>query len=134
MIGFCAAAVLAAAPPAGGAPVELHASTEVATAGYFQLHWSAPGKAVVLQEDTTPAFTSPRLVYRGPDNARVLSGKTDGEWYYRARTAGSDGVFGDVLEVTVQHHSLARALAFFAVGALVFLATLTAIITGARSA
>lgn len=132
LIGFCAV-VLAAARPAGAAPVELHASTEVATAGYFQLRWSAPGEAVVLQEDTTPTFTSPRLVYRGPDNARVLSGKTNGDWYYRARTADSDGAFGDVLEVTVQHHPLSRALAFFAVGALVFLATLTAIIAGARS-
>lgn len=131
LIGLCT--VVLAAARAGAAPVELHASTEVATAGYFQLRWSAPGEAVVLQEDTTPAFTSPRLVYRGPDNARVLSGKTDGEWYYRARTAGSDGGFGDVLEVTVQHHPLSRALAFFAVGALVFLATLTAIITGTRS-
>jgi hypothetical protein len=125
--------VLAAACPAGAAPVELHASTDVATAGYFQLRWSVPGEAVVLQEDTTPAFTSPRLVYRGPDNARVLSGKTDGEWYYRARTAGAESAFGEVLEVTVRHHPLSRAFAFFALGALVFLATLAAIITGARS-
>lgn len=132
LIGLCAA-VLLPPYPATGAPVELRADSAVAKAGYFRLQWQAPGD-VVVQEDTSPAFATPRVVYRGPDNARVLSGKPDGEWYYRARTAGSDGAFGEVVEVTVQHHPLERALAFFALGALVFLATLAAIVRGARAA
>lgn len=118
--------------PVRAAPVELHADTAVATAGYFQLRWRADG-AVVVQEDTNRDFSSPRVIYRGADKARVLSGKSNGDWYYRARTAGTESAFGDVVEVTVRHHPTARAFGFFAVGALVFLATLAAIITGARS-
>lgn len=115
------------------APVELHADTNVATAGYYQLRWRSDAP-VLVQEDASRDFSSPRVIYRGADNARVLSGKSNGDWYYRARTAGADGAFGDVVEVTVRHHPVERALGFFAVGALVFLATLAAIITGARSA
>jgi hypothetical protein len=132
LIGFCAA-VLLPPHPAAGAPVELRVDSAVAKAGYFRLSWQAAGD-VIVQEDTSPVFATPRVVYRGPDNARVLSGKPDGEWYYRARTAGRGGAFGDVLEVTVRHHPLERALAFFALGALVFLTTLAAIVRGARAA
>lgn len=117
---------------AWAAPVELRADTAVATAGYFQLRWNAE-REVVVEEDTRGDFASPRVVYRGADNARVLSGKPDGEWYYRARSADSNGAYGEVVRVTVQHHPLRRALAFFAIGAVVFLATLAAIVQGARS-
>lgn len=105
----------------------------MAEAGYFQLRWRADGP-VIVQEDTLPGFPSPRVIYRGADHARVLSGKPDGAWYYRARTAGSGSDFGKVLEVTVRHHPIGRALAFFAVGAVVFLVTLAAIVRGARAA
>lgn len=115
------------------APVELRADTDIATAGFYQLRWRAD-ETVVVQEDTTREFSSPRVIYRGADDARVLSGKSDGDWYYRARTAGSDSAYGDVVEVTVRHHPIGRALAFFAVGALVFFATLAAVVKGARSA
>ncbi|HZD53399.1 MAG TPA: fibronectin type III domain-containing protein [Woeseiaceae bacterium] len=127
-----AAILLAQVPALRAAPVELSADTAVATAGFFQLRWQARG-AVLIEEDTEREFTSPRVIYRGADNARVLSGKPDGRWYYRARTAGSGGAFGEVLEVTVRHHPIERAFAFFALGALVFLATLGVIIRGARS-
>ncbi|HLT92791.1 MAG TPA: hypothetical protein VKZ85_17785 [Woeseiaceae bacterium] len=127
------AATLAAPCGALATPVELHADTAVATAGYFQLRWQAPGE-VVVQEDTTPEFASPRILYRGSDNARVVSGKPDGRWYYRARAADSGGAFGEIVEVTVRHHPLERALAFFGIGAVVFLGTLIAIVRGARAA
>lgn len=119
--------------PAGAQPVDIESDTDVATAGYYQLSWDTGAAEVVLQEASTPDFASPRVVYRGADNARVMSGKSDGDWYYRARTAGSDSEFGNVVKVTVRHHSRARAFAFFALGALVFLTTLTVIIKGARS-
>lgn len=119
--------------PAAAEPVEIEADAEVATAGYYQLSWDTGAAEIVLQEAPTPDFASPRVVYRGADNARVMSGKRDGDWYYRARTAGSDSEFGNVVKVTVRHHSLGRAFAFFALGALVFLVTLTVIVKGARS-
>ncbi|HEX2140109.1 MAG TPA: hypothetical protein VHG33_10395 [Woeseiaceae bacterium] len=117
---------------AGAEPVEIRSGTQVASAGYFQLSWNADGE-VVVQEARAADFVSPRVVYRGSDNARVMSGKPDGDWFYRARTAGSGSDFGNVVKVTVQHHSLGRAFAFFSLGAVVFLATLGVIIRGARS-
>lgn len=119
--------------PAGAEPVEIRADTQVASAGFYQLSWDTGPTAVVLQEATSPDFASPRIVYRGADDARVMSGKSNGDWYYRARTAGSESEFGNVVKVTVEHHPLTRAFGFFALGAIVFLATLGVIIKGARS-
>jgi hypothetical protein len=119
--------------PAGAEPVEIQSDAEVASAGFYQLSWATGATAIVLQEAETPDFASPRVVYRGADNARVMSGKSNGDWYYRARTAGSESEFGNVVKVTVQHHSLPRAFAFFALGAVVFLTTLGVIVKGARS-
>ena len=116
--------------PAGAEPVAIRADSQVATAGFYQLRWNAEGE-IVVQEAASPDFVSPRVVYRGSDNARVMSGKPDGDWYYRARTAGSGGAFGNVVQVTVRHHPVERAFAFFALGALVFLVTLAVIIKGA---
>jgi hypothetical protein len=118
--------------PAGAEPVELRSDSPVASAGFFQLTWEAEGE-VVVQEAATPDFLSPRVAYRGSDNARVMSGKPDGDWYYRARTAGSESDYGQVLKVTVQHHPVGRAFAFFSLGAVVFLVTLGVIVNGARS-
>lgn len=122
--------LLAAAMPARA--VELSADTRVATAGYFQLSWNADS-AVVVEEARNADFAGARVIYEGADNARVMSGKPDGDWYYRARAAAPGSEFGEALEVTVRHHSLERAFGFFALGAFVFLATLALIVTGSRT-
>lgn len=114
--------------------MQLDADTDVANAGYFQLRWSASG-AIELEESTTPDFQAPRLVYSGSDAARVMSGKPDGDWYYRARPVapnGSDGRFSSTVKVTVRHHPIERAIGYFIVGAVVFLATAMLIVSGAR--
>ena len=111
--------------------VQLEADTAVASAGYFQLRWSATA-AVELEEATTPDFRAPRLVYSGSDRARVISGKPDGDWYYRARPVSSDSSFSNIVKVEVRHHPIERAILFFVVGAVVFLATALLIVNGAR--
>jgi hypothetical protein len=111
--------------------VQLEADTAVANAGYFQLRWNAPA-AVELEEATTPDFRAPRLVYSGSDKARVVSGKPDGDWYYRARPVSSGSSFSNIVKVEVRHHPIERAVAFFIVGAVVFLATALLIANGAR--
>jgi hypothetical protein len=111
--------------------VQLESDTAVANAGYFQLRWSA-ASAVELEESTTPDFTAPRLLYSGSDRARVVSGKPDGDWYYRARPASPGSSFSNSVKVEVRHHPLERAVAYFAIGAVVFLATALLIVTGAR--
>jgi hypothetical protein len=118
------------ANPAAAGEVQLESDTQVATAGYFQLRWSADS-GVELQESRSPDFDAPRAVYAGSDAARVISGKPDGDWYYRA--AASDGAFSNTVKVTVRHHPIERAIGYFAVGFVVFLATLLLIVRGAVS-
>jgi len=125
------AAVIAASGTALAEPVRLEADTEVASAGYFQLRWFAD-TAIELQESPTPDFSSPRLVYSGRDKARVMSGKSDGEWYYRARPTRADAAWSNTVKVTVLHHPIERAFGFFALGAVVFLGTALVITKGAR--
>lgn len=112
--------------------VEIRPNTDVATAGYYQLLWSSE-EPIVVEEARSRDFADPQVIYRGADNATVLSGKRDGDWYYRARTAEPGSEFGAPVRVTVRHHPLGRAFGFFALGAVVFLATLSLIVTGARA-
>lgn len=111
------------------ADVPLESDTEVATAGYFQLRWVADSR-IELQESRSADFEAARVVYAGSDAARVISGKPDGDWYYRV--AASNGDFSSPVKVTVRHHPVERAFAYFGVGLIVFLTTLLLIISGAR--
>jgi hypothetical protein len=131
LISLLLAAFIAGQDAAAAEPVQLQADADVATAGYFQLRWDADS-SIDLEESSTPDFDAPRLVYSGPDKARVMSGKSDGNWYYRARQTGSGSQWSKVVKVTVLHHPVERALGYFAVGAVVFLATLLIITKGAR--
>lgn len=131
-VGPAALAALLLAWPIGTSAQspELEANPELATAGFYQLRWYS-ARPVELQESEHPDFSSAETIYRGSDAARVMSGKPDGVLYYRVRDT-DDGSFSNVVEVTIRHHSLERAFAFFGLGAIVFLATLLLIATGAR--
>lgn len=125
---------------AAGAALKLQADTDVATAGYFQLHWDAGQSTNRLVESRDPEFENRRVVYEGPDTARLMSGKRDGQYYYRLeRTRPSDSlasepeIVSNTLQVTVSHHSTERAFTFFAIGAVVFLATLIMVLAGGAS-
>jgi len=126
-------APLAAAQAAEAAPA-LESDSDVATAGFYQLSWQA-GEAPVafeLQEATRPDFADAREFYRGPDLATVFSGQPNGDYYYRIRAIDGDTVspWSDTVHVVVQHHSLARAFTFLALGAIVFIATVVLILRG----
>lgn len=124
------------APPL--APPTLSADTTVATAGYYRLSWTHPGMAdslaFELQESPTADFTAAETVYQGPDRATSHSGRTDGDYHFRVRalTGESASAWSAPVTVQVRHHSLLRAGLFFALGALVFIATLALILRGAR--
>ena len=117
------------------AALTLRADTDVARAGYYQLQWEAGETPTRLVESPDPEFENKRVVYAGADTARLISGKSDGHYYYRLESgAGTqDDVVSNTLQVTVQHHSLSRAFTFFAIGAGVFLATLILVLIGGRS-
>lgn len=112
--------------------VELRSDSDVANAGYFHLSWSnhSTGQQdYELQESTDEGFQQFKTLYRGPDMATLISGKSDGNYYYRLLTEAGPS---KTVKVQVTHHSLSRAIAFFILGALVFLATLMVILRGNR--
>ena len=117
--------------------VELTSDTNTATAGYYQLQWdnAADNSRFEIEEADNSAFDQSRQVYQGPDRARVITGQPDGTYYYRARIIavnGSPGPWSKPVKVEVDHHPLSRALGFFSVGAVVFVAILLAILIGNR--
>ena len=124
------------AGPTLAAP-SLTTDSPLATAGYYQLSWSgAPDSAYELQESPRADFASTITLYRGPDRASMLTGRADGDYFYRLRALDGPqaGPWSTTLRVEVRHHPLSRALLFLTLGALVFLATLAAILVGNRQA
>jgi len=123
-----------ALPAAAAAMPQLSTDTTLATAGYFRLSWAADTPQVTVEE-RDPATGTTRTLYTGPDRATLISGQPDGRRVYRAGEIGPQGkvaAWSEPVTVTVAHHPLSRALGFFAVGALVFSATLLLIVHGAR--
>lgn len=119
--------------------LELSVDNPVATAGFYRLGWAwQTGTAeqtpdFQLQEANDRVFVHPVPLYRGPDLATVISGRSDGVRYYRIRALSGDGTpseWSNVVKVETQHHPLSRALGFFAVGAIIFTITLLLILKG----
>lgn len=109
---------------------ELDVQPQQSTDGVYQLTWQADGP-VVVEEAVEPSFASPRVVYRGLDQATTLTGRSDGTYYYRLVHADDVPVAqAEVVRVTVAHHSSARALGFFAVGLGVFMSTVVLVVRG----
>lgn len=128
-------ALAGVAPPAGAQEtatddvLELAASTESSDTGSYRLSWSSGGDLeVTLEEATRADFADARTLYRGVDGATVVSGRFDGVYHYRARRGA--GAWSAPVAVTVAHHPLAEALAYLAVGAVVFVATVALIVGG----
>lgn len=119
-LGALAAALALAAAPDAGAN-ELSASTTLSTDGVYQISWAVDGPAELV-ESRGPGFEDTRVVYAGTDNATVLTGRSDGRYRYHLR-----GLEGTV-DVEVRHHPLSRALVFFTLGAIVFLATVALVV------
>ena len=121
-------------PARSGALPRLESDTGVATAGYYQLQWTVDTPEVVIEETRGNSPTT-AIIYKGPDRATLRSGLAAGERSYRAGELDSNGdviAWSEPVEVTVAHHPLNRALMFFAIGAVVFIATLLLIVGGAR--
>ncbi len=116
--------------------IDLVSDTDLSTAGYFRLSWNtstSPQQSIEyeLQQSKQIDFEFAKTIYLGPDTARVISGKQNGDYYYRIRSLTSDSTttpWSETVTVTVSHHSLQKAIAFFTAGAIVFLMTLIYII------
>jgi hypothetical protein len=113
--------------------VQLSSDIQLATAGYYQLLWSGNSKVFQLQESQSADFISYKVIYEGNDLARVISGKPDGEYFYRiSASAEKNSVTSNVVKITVVHHPLENAVLFFIAGAIVFIGILGLIIKGNR--
>ena len=132
---LCLALILLAALPARSSALpRLESDTGVASAGYYQLQWTIDTPEVAIEETSGNAPTT-SIIYKGPDRATLRSGLADGQRSYRAGELDKNGsviAWSEPVEVTTAHHPLNRALAFFAIGAVVFIATLLLIVGGAR--
>jgi len=113
----------------------------VSSAGYFRLSWKQDTEndtAIFnfeLQEADNPAFTQVKTLYSGPDTASLVSGRRNGIYYYRVGYLRdhTDPIWSNTQIVEVTHHPLSRAFMFFALGAIVFIATLTMVILGNKA-
>lgn len=124
--------------------LNLASDTSLSSAGYFRLNWqsqNAKAEAVtyLLEEAQDAQFSSARTLYAGPDTATLISGRSNGTYFYRVTThPGADAQtqhiqWSNVAKVEVTHHPLSRAFMFFILGALVFIATAVVIIAGNKS-
>ena len=120
---------------AANAP-ELQTDSGKPSAGYYRLTWDgqdAGNLQFQLQESRSEGFSPAQVIYEGPDRATLLSGRRDGDYYYRVRLRppqGDASPWSEVVKVSVEHHSLGRAFLYFGIGAGVFVATAGLIIAG----
>ena len=105
--------------------------------GVVNLAWESDGAgdAYELQQSSDPAFSEPetRTRYEGSDPGSVISGLPEGSHHFRIRTITADGppgAWSAPLEVRVEFMATTWVVTLLIFGAAVFLATLTAIITG----
>ncbi len=116
-------------------------------AGYYLLSWSIPERPKTasrispvfeIEEAVDPEFHTPRLLYRGKDLSKSMSGAANGVFYYRTRVMDPDSenqsAWSEPLKVEVKHHSLARAFSFLGTGAIVFVATSVLVFAGHNKA
>ncbi len=108
--------------------------------GVVNLAWEAPeAVAFELQQSPDPEFpeaetrTRTRTRYQGTDPGSVVSGLPAGSHHFRIRAITTDGTPGEwsvPLEVRVEFMATGWVVTLLIIGAAIFLATLTAIITG----
>lgn len=84
---------------------------------------------LVLQQATTADFRAPSATPVEASGSLTLTGFKDGLYYFRV---GADGQWSAVQEVRVAHHSLSKALIWFAVGALLFVVLAITILSASR--
>lgn len=89
-------------------------------AGYYKLTWSSSfEESSALEESNDTSFTNPNIFHVHNNNSITLTGRENGTYYYRMRDSSDE--FSNVVHVTVEHHSVEKAFAFFALGLCLFI-------------
>lgn len=99
--------------------------------GVVTLEWEASGSEVEVEQSIAADFQNPRLVYRGPQTASVVTGLREGEYYFRIRHAG-ETEWSPALAVRVEYISRERLFVLLSLGGVVVVATIGAIFAGYR--
>ncbi len=121
---------LCAASPASAEGFALSVAPERSTDGVYRLLWSGD-VPVEIEEARAPDFGDARVIYRGADRSSVLTGRSDGTYHYRVSALDGESAEIATASVTVEHHPLSRAFAFFGVGLVVFGCTVALVARGA---
>jgi hypothetical protein len=136
--------LIAALPTAAGdrpaAPSFDQQGPVAADEGHTTLSWSPGGAGGLvrdyqLEESQTAEFADARVRYEGPDRASFISGLTEGETWFRVRASNGEGRFGPwsrPVSVEVRYPERPMVLRRLAVGALLFVATVGAVLLGHR--
>ena len=124
--------IWAAVAPAWAIENSLSVSTDLSAEGYFVLSWqvAVAGQNIQLQQSQSADFDSLRYWPVTQQGQLTVTGLADGDYFYRL-VSDSNAVIGPV-KVTVQHHSLAQAGQFFALGFLLFAVLIVTIVIGGR--
>lgn len=95
------------------------------------LSWTGTASGeLLLQQADDAAFSTGIEAWQVTGATQFTqSGLVNGDYYFRLR---DEAGFSDAVHVQVEHHSLARAGVFFALGALLFSALVTTLILGQR--
>ena len=104
---------------------EIQMTDDGRTAGYVTLAWPDARGDVTLERRDDGNWTP---IYQGADDATTLTGLPNGTYEYRLRDAS--GAVSQPYEVTIAHHPLSRALAFFGTGLVMFIVLLTLLFRG----
>lgn len=116
-------------------PVTLSLNTSISSDGVAQITWQLPASSkIILEQSSFEDFSNAKIIYSGFDDATVLTGLLDGDYYFRARLHDDEeSVWGPVVQLSVKHHSLMQAFTFFLIGLVVFVATLLLIVFGSKN-
>ncbi len=103
---------------------ELRVTNNGSTAGYLTLDWSvsAAKTPYTVQMNKGQGW---QTIYHGKDTATTLTGLKNGDYQFRLNSADpatiDDDHWSAPLEVTIQHHSLTKAVGFFVSGFVIFI-------------
>lgn len=124
--------LLSAISPARAAENSLSVDTPLSSEGYFVLSWDAGAEdgQYVLQQALTPDFRETLDRPIAGAGRLTVTGLGDDRYYYRV--GDPQGGWSNTIEVTVAHHPLSRAFAFFSLGLALFAVLIFTILSGHR--
>lgn len=86
-----------------------------------------------LQQSASAGFAETRMLYRGPDRGSVVSGLEEGDYHFRVRAVEEGGALGEwsqPIHVQVRYMARTKVFVMLSLGAMVFVATITALFAG----